>query len=162
MRPWLWLRLRNVQVTPTPEQPAGPDHACADTSSTQAATPPDNSPATPPPNRAVADLLAQRQQFLRFLSQRVQSPALAEDILQNAYLRAIEHAGELRQHESSTAWFYRMLRNAVIDFYRHRSVEDRALEGWAATLETEVPADDLTRDIVCQCIAGVLPSLNPN
>ena len=106
-------------------------------------------------------LLNQRRQFLRFLERRVSSSAIAEDILQNAYLRAMQREGELRGEESGTAWFYRILRNAVIDFYRHRTVEDRALTQWAQELETTVEPDDLTRDIVCQCIAGVLPSLNP-
>lgn len=113
-------------------------------------------------NTTIATLLAQRQQFLRFLERRVASPALAEDILQNAYVRALEHAGALREDESSTAWFYRILRNAVIDHYRHRQVEDRALTQWASELETEVAADDLTHDIVCRCIARVLPTLPPN
>jgi RNA polymerase sigma-70 factor (ECF subfamily) len=107
-------------------------------------------------------LIAQRKQFLRFLERRVSSPAVAEDILQNAYLRALEHEGELRNGESSTAWFYRILRNAVIDFYRHRSVEDRALEQWAAELETAVPPNQPTHDLVCRCIAKVLPTLTPS
>jgi len=110
----------------------------------------------------IAVLIEQRSQFLRFLENRVATPALAEDILQTAYVRALEHAGELREGESSTAWFYRILRNAVIDFYRHRSVEDRVLTEWAAELETEVAANDLTHDIVCRCIEKVLPMLTPN
>jgi len=116
-------------------------------------------PAQP---RLLNTLLDQRRQFLRFLEQRVSSPAIAEDILQNAYIKALEREGELRNGESGTAWFYRILRNAVIDFYRHRDVEDRALTQWAAELETTVEPDDLTRDIICKCIARVLPSLNPN
>ena len=106
-------------------------------------------------------LLAQRREFLQFLERRVSSASLAEDILQSAYLRALEHAGELSTHESSTAWFYRVLRNAVIDLYRHRQVEDRALSQWAKELETEVAADGLTRDLVCRCIGHVLPTLKP-
>ena len=109
----------------------------------------------------LTSLLGQRREFLRFLERRVPSPALAEDILQNAYLRALEHASQIRDGESSTAWFYRVLRNAVIDFYRHRTVEDKALETWASELETEVAPNDLTHDLVCQCIARVLPSLKP-
>ena len=106
-------------------------------------------------------LLDQRRQFLRFVERRVSSPAIAEDILQAAYLRALERGGEIRKGESGTAWFYRILRNAVIDFYRHRGVEDRALTQWARELETTVEPDDLTRDIVCKCIDRVLPSLKP-
>lgn len=116
----------------------------------------DNKSAQP---KLLATLLDQRSQFLRFLERRVSSPAIAEDILQNAYVRALEREGDLRNSESGIAWFYRILRNAVIDFYRHRTVEDRALTQWAAELETTVEPDDLTRDIVCKCIDRVLPSL---
>ena len=114
-----------------------------------------------PSSSPIDTLLANRHQFLRFLERRLPSPALAEDLLQSAYLRALEHSATIRQDESATAWFYHILRNAVIDHYRHRNVEDRTLETWADDLQTETPADDLTRDIVCQCIARVLPSLNP-
>jgi RNA polymerase sigma factor (sigma-70 family) len=107
-------------------------------------------------------LLDDRQHFLRFLTGRVASPSQAEDILHAAYLKALEHASTLRAGESARAWFYRILRNAVIDHYRHRSAEDRALQSWAAELETEIPANDLTQDLVCKCIARVLPSLKPN
>jgi RNA polymerase sigma-70 factor (ECF subfamily) len=115
-----------------------------------------------PARTSLPALIAQRRQFLRFLERRVSSAAVAEDILQNAYLRALEHQGELHSGESSTAWFYRILRNAVIDFYRHRSVEDRALAQWAGELETEVPPSDPLQDIVCRCVAKVLPMLTPS
>ena len=114
------------------------------------------------PKAPLAALIEQRRLFLRFLERRIASPAIAEDILQSAYLRALEHEAELRAGESSTAWFYRILRNAIIDFYRHRSVEDRALSEWAKELETEVAPNDLTQDLVCRCIAKVLPLLPRN
>jgi RNA polymerase sigma factor (sigma-70 family) len=113
------------------------------------------------PQPTIDALLDQRRQFLRFLERRVSSPSLAEDILQNAYLRALEHSSAIRKDESSTAWFYRVLRNAVIDHYRHRQVEDRVFNQWAAELETEVAPNDLTHNLVCQCIARALPSLTP-
>ncbi len=111
---------------------------------------------------SIAALLEQRKAFLHFLERRLASPALAEDILQNAYLRALEHAAGLRTNESATAWFYRILRNAVIDHYRHRTVEDRALTQWATELETAVAPFDFTHDTVCRCIAKVLPTLTPS
>jgi RNA polymerase sigma-70 factor (ECF subfamily) len=58
-------------------------------------------------------------------------------------------------------WFYRILRNAMIDFYRHRNVEDRVHCQWRRELETEVAPNDLTLDLVCRCLAKVLPSLPP-
>src|SRR5260370_6141679 len=66
--------------------------------------------------------------FLRFLSARVGDAATAEDILQSAYVKAIEHGSELRDEESTVAWFYRILRNAVTDHYRRGATRATALE----------------------------------
>jgi RNA polymerase sigma-70 factor (ECF subfamily) len=111
---------------------------------------------------AIADLVLHRNHFLNFVQRRVDSPAVAEDIIQSAYIRAIEHAAVLRSEESAVAWFYRILRNAVIDYYRHRAAEDRALEQWAQDLATEAALDPQTEDIVCGCIQQVLPTIKPS
>jgi len=111
---------------------------------------------------AIADLVLQRNHFLHFVQRRVNSRAVAEDIIQSAYIRAIEHAAVLRSEESAVAWFYRILRNAVIDYYRHRAAEDRALEQWARDLATEAARDPQTEEIVCGCIHQVLPTLKPS
>jgi RNA polymerase sigma factor (sigma-70 family) len=110
----------------------------------------------------IADLVLQRSHFLNFVQRRVDSPAVAEDIIQSAYIRAIEHAAVLRSEESAVAWFYRILRNAVIDYYRHRAAEDRALEQWAQDLATEAASDPQTEEIVCDCIYQVLPTIKPS
>jgi RNA polymerase sigma factor (sigma-70 family) len=109
----------------------------------------------------ITGLLDQRRQFLQFVERRVGTRATAEDIIQAAYIRAMEQAGTLRSDESAVAWFYRILRNAVIDHYRHRAAEDRALEQWAKDLAIEAQFDEPTQQIVCQCINGVLNKLKP-
>src|SRR6185437_6214384 len=110
---------------------------------------------------AIAGLIDQRRQFLRFVENRVSSHAVAEDIIQAAYVRAMEKASTLHKEESAAAWFYRILRNAVIDHYRHRAAEDRALEQWAEDLITEVQPDETMQNIVCQCIVSVLSTMKP-
>ena len=112
------------------------------------------------PTEAIANLVLQRSQFLRFVQRRVESPATAEDIIQSAYIRAIEQAPTLREQESAAAWFYRILRNAVIDHYRHRAAEDRALERWAQDL-TEATPDPQTHEIVCECITEAILTMKP-
>jgi RNA polymerase sigma factor (sigma-70 family) len=109
----------------------------------------------------IAGLIPQRRRFLYFVQKRVDSPITAEDIIQSAYVRAIEQAPTLRKEESAVAWFYRILRNAVIDHYRHRAAEDRALEHWAQNLATETAPDLETEKIVCECIGKVLPTMKP-
>lgn len=106
-------------------------------------------------------LLQHRSQFLAFLQSRVHDHARAEDILQAAYMRALEHEGSVQDHESIVGWFYRVLRNAVIDSYRRRSVEDEGLAQLATEMEgASTPPADL-RDEVCQCLASAVNSLSP-
>jgi RNA polymerase sigma-70 factor, ECF subfamily len=106
-------------------------------------------------------LLQQRERFLAFLQRRVESLEVAEDILQAAFLRGIERGGELRDEESAVAWFYRMLRNAVVDHYRHKATHDRAAEQWVRELETETKPDAMIQDVACGCVKEVLVELKP-
>ncbi len=106
-------------------------------------------------------LLDLRQRFLSFLERRVDDRAIAEDILQAAYLRALEAKGRLREEESGVAWFYRILRNAVIDHYRRRTTEGSALERWARELESMPALEPQLQETTCQCIAGALELIAP-
>lgn len=110
---------------------------------------------------ALTRLLESRQQFLSFLERRVESRAVAEDILQAAFVRGLERGGEIRDAESVVAWFYRMLRNAVIDHYRKRESGARAAEGMAAEFVSHEEPDDLTRGEICQCVLGLMEGLKP-
>jgi RNA polymerase sigma-70 factor (ECF subfamily) len=106
-------------------------------------------------------LVTLRRQFLGFVTRRVQDEALAEDILQSAYMRAISSGNSLREDESAVAWFYRILRNAIIDHYRRRTTEVAAFERLAQELETESSPNPLLQQTTCQCIAGALETLAP-
>jgi RNA polymerase sigma factor (sigma-70 family) len=109
-----------------------------------------------------AQLVANHRAFLAFVEQRVGSRALAEDILQDAFVRGVERAEQVREEESLRAWFYRLLRNAVIDHRRHAGVADRRLESFARELEAgEVPSPDI-EDIVCGCVARLTDELKPD
>src|SRR5258708_3503256 len=87
-------------------------------------------------------IAAHQSKFLSFLSARVEDRAAAEDILQSAYLKAVEHGSEIRDDENTVAWFYRILRNAVTDHYRRRAARASAHEAFAieapVSYETEV------------------------
>jgi RNA polymerase sigma factor (sigma-70 family) len=106
-------------------------------------------------------LFGQRKQFLAFIQRRVSDTELAEDILQTAYLRAFEHKDDFKPRESAVAWFYKLLRNAVIDSYRRHTSRDKALEAWTRELETFAsPSSELQAE-VCACLYNVLDSLKP-
>jgi RNA polymerase sigma-70 factor (ECF subfamily) len=109
---------------------------------------------------AVARLVEGHRDFLAFLERRVESRAAAEDILQSAFARGLERGAGVPD-EKAIAWFYRVLRNAVIDHYRHRSAADRAIEVWGRDFtESDEPAAELRAEI-CQCVSGLLATLKP-
>jgi len=109
---------------------------------------------------AIAQLVEGHRAFLAFLERRVESRAAAEDILQSAFARGLEHGAGV-QDEKVVAWFYRVLRNAVIDHYRHRSASANAMEVWGRDFtETQEPQPELYQEI-CQCVSGLLTTLKP-
>lgn len=108
----------------------------------------------------LTSVLAQRSDLLRFVRARVDSDATAEEILQSALLRGVE--AEVRDDESSVAWMFRTLRNAIVDHYRRRGTAGRALEVMAADaseVSPEPAADDRAR--ACQCVRALAKSLKP-
>ena len=110
---------------------------------------------------AINTILEQRRQFLGFLERRVGDAAAAEDILQAAYIRALGHQDEFDGEESVVAWFYRVLRNAVIDYYRRRGAEGKALETWGREMDGAAHPSHEVQEEICGCIAGVVDGLKP-
>ena len=122
--------------------------------------PPDREPLTP---AALRVLVENHRRFLNFLEKRVGSREEAEDILQEAFVRGLAKFDDLRDESSVIAWFYRALRNAVIDHYRSRGAEARALELFAK--EVSVTSSGLTDsemfDEVCACATSLMSTLKP-
>ncbi len=130
------------------------------------------SPPNPPPAfdgevvapvdaRVAAILVENHRAFLAFLERRVGDRLVAEDILQAAFTKGLERAGTLRDEEAAVAWFYRALRNAVVDYHRRNGARSRALAAFAAEVEeSEAPDAELAR-AVCQCVARLADTLKP-
>jgi RNA polymerase sigma-70 factor (ECF subfamily) len=113
----------------------------------------------PKPDPALVGVLVENHRaFLRFLEKRVRSREAAEDILQDAFGKALGKAGAIRKGESAVAWFYRMLRNAVVDHYRRSASRDRALEGFARELEDPAESREVHRE-VCACVGRLAGTL---
>ncbi|MCZ7634688.1 MAG: sigma-70 family RNA polymerase sigma factor [Verrucomicrobia bacterium] len=56
----------------------------------------------------------------QFLLKRVSNPVLAEDLLQEVFLKASAGLARLTQTSRLPGWLFRIARNAVIDHYRTR------------------------------------------
>ncbi len=118
---------------------------------------------TPDPisNAVVQALVDNHRSFLDFLERRTGSRADAEDVLQGAFVRALEKGADLRDGESAVAWIYRLLRNALVDRHRARDARDRAIESRAKEGEGVDGGDIELQGEVCRCVIGLLPTLKP-
>jgi RNA polymerase sigma-70 factor (ECF subfamily) len=109
----------------------------------------------------VAVLVANHRRFLAFLERRVGSRDVAEDLLQEAFVRGLTRVGQLRDRESVIAWFYRSLRNALVDHWRKRGSEQRIFDDGDAGLEVEPAVDPELMRTVCECATALLDTLKP-
>ena len=110
----------------------------------------------------LAVLVDNHQRFLTFLERRVGSREAAEDILQDAFVRGLERADTVRDSESIIPWFYRLLRNAIVDHYRKRGAEQRAIAHAAGMADASEPGpDEALRDEVCACVVRLVDTLKP-
>lgn len=110
-------------------------------------------------------LLAEQSAFRAFLRKRLSDDALVEDLLQHSLVKAVERGHELHNHDSAVSWFYRILRNAVVDYYRSHASDRRKVEGLLDELvtsgEDKMPGLDEVRPTLCACLAPLVTQLRP-
>jgi RNA polymerase sigma-70 factor (ECF subfamily) len=107
----------------------------------------------------IRTLVSNHRQFLSFLERRVKSRAVAEDILQEAFARGINKVDALRSDESAVAWFYRVLRNALIDYRRRTGAAERKLSAFGLEVEDHLEPDIEMRGAICRCVSELAATL---
>ena len=108
----------------------------------------------------VEALLRHRGKLLGFIRTRVGDDDLAEDLFQEAVLRAIRAAPDLADEQQLLAWIYRVLRNAIIHPYRRTAADERRVCSAAAAMPDHAPPPELEREL-CACFVELLPALRP-
>lgn len=106
-------------------------------------------------------LVENRRAFLGFLEKRTGDRAIAEDILQEAFARGLEKLETLRDDEAVKAWFYRSLRNAVVDQRRRARAAASAATRAAAETETVALPVEAVEDEACRCVLRLAETLKP-
>lgn len=105
-------------------------------------------------------LLDTHRRFLAFLEKRVGDRALAEDILQDAFVRNLDAAAGVPA-EGVVAWFFTVLRNAVIDRYRRDAVRGRRLEAFAREVQRQAGEETDAEREICACVRRLANTLKP-
>jgi DNA-directed RNA polymerase specialized sigma24 family protein len=119
----------------------------------------------PDTNAVRARLIASYQDFLAFVQERVGSRALAQGILQDAFVCPNDGLDDPADDESATAWFVRRLRNAVLDYQRRHEITTHSLVTFAEELAEELAEGSAaavkTCRVVWQSMARLTRNLEP-
>jgi RNA polymerase sigma-70 factor (ECF subfamily) len=119
------------------------------------ATPEESAPL---PDIAAA-LVANHRDFLSFVEKRVGNRATAEEILQDAFVRSMDKLDTVK--DTAIGWFYRVLRNAIIDHYRRNAAAERRNEAYAREGELAGEQDEELHRVVCKCVGQLADTLKP-
>ena len=109
----------------------------------------------------LATLLDNHRAFLRYLERKVGDRALAEDIVQDAFIKVIDRPVQAPADEGIVPWFYRLLRNAAIDQFRRRGAASRAFESFAQELERHAEPEGEMATEICACVGRLVTTLKP-
>ena len=98
-------------------------------------------------------LTAHRGELLAFVERRLGTRGSAEDIVQQAALRAVQAADRLRDPQSGRAWLFKITRRLLADQLRGRSELQLAGEPDALV--------DATEGFGCACVLANVQQLKP-
>jgi len=87
-------------------------------------------------------LVEHRKMFLNYVRKRISDPYLAEDILHDCFLKAIQYSPHIEDGARLIGWFYRVLQNQIIDTYRRRAAELNRKVRYANEVEPAVNIEE--------------------
>ena len=108
--------------------------------------------------RPLAALSKDRARFVSFVRRKVRSGADAEDLVQQALVRATERISTLKASDRVEAWFYRILRNTIADHHAAWALREKKLHELAKDAESGTPEEVAA----CACSLGLLERIPPD
>lgn len=81
----------------------------------------------------------------------------AEDVFQQAILKAVASPTSTEEPEKVTSWFYQILRNTLTDEFRKMSSEKRKIDAFSAEVLPELDAE--TEENLCRCVESIMADL---
>lgn len=93
------------------------------------------------------------KELVAFVNTKVKDQALAEDIVQDVFIKVYTRAHQIKEAEKITAWIYQITRHAVADYFRKhvRNVE-------APVLSSENDYSEFN-DCVAHCLNVLMATL---
>ncbi len=91
-----------------------------------------------------------------FLLGRAKDPCLAEDLLQDVFVKALAENDSFCTLDNTRAWLFRVTRNRLIDFHRTQKNHEEVPEDTAEIKPATEPVVNLSK-----CLPSALKNLSP-
>lgn len=103
---------------------------------------------------ATADWLKIQGGLKSFIYKKVKDKSLADDIVQDVYLKVSERIATLNDSDRITGWIYQIARNVIIDHFRKQSKADNNID-----LDWDNDDDANVNACVASCLNDMLQQL---
>ena len=81
-------------------------------------------------------------QLKAFISRKISDTSVADDILQDVFIKIHSNVDNLKDEQKIKGWIYQITRNSIIDYYRKRKNDNQALnDSYGYEMATEVDPD---------------------
>ena len=91
----------------------------------------------------------------RFLQSRIHDHDIAEDLLQDVFVKALAEGQKFCHLDNTRAWLYRVTRNQLIDYFRSHKIHQEVPEEFPEVVENSAPVVNLSR-----CLPTALKNLS--
>ena len=117
------------------------------------------------PTEAIDRLIQAQEALKAFIRRRVPTSSIADDLLQQCLMKAVAQVQTVQNQESVIPWFYRLVRHAIIDYYRSQATDEKKHERFlkdltASQADKELPFEEVPEE-VCACLNRLIPTLRP-
>ena len=93
-----------------------------------------------------------------FIRKRVSDEMVAEDLLQEIFLKIHQNGDALQDVKKLESWIYQITRNAIIDFYRGTRPTSSLDAPEVLDLPEELPDDDIVSELL-PCVRAMVNNL---
>lgn len=94
----------------------------------------------------------------QFIRRRVPDETIAEDLLQDVFLKIHQHMETLKDVKRLESWIYQITRNAIIDYYRSTRPVVTLDSADVLDLPEELPTDDIVSELL-PCVQAMVQNL---
>ncbi len=94
----------------------------------------------------------------QFIQTKITDKSIADDILQEVFIKVHKHKAHLKNIDKLDAWLYRICRHTIVDFYRRQRDTLPLTDDHSISLNISSPST-VAREQLAQCIDSTIAEL---